>query len=680
MILFQVNKLMKSTFCILMLVFWSLLQAIPIRADVGDTRRVTRLDSLFELVNLDENWLYKKGDDTAWAETTLNDADWDTIRTTMHLDSMNDDLFEGKGWFRLHMEIPQKMFNQTYALLIRQQGASEIYLNGEKIKSNGSFATDTSEEERRNPILVPTLIKFSDTTHQVLAVRYSHENYRHYEKWFYHKQVGFSVSICEFDYGIAQLEYLITSNKFFLGLLMIFFILGLIHLLLYLFYRRKISNLYFSLFMMIFSLMVYTGMQQNAVSTNPDIPTIAAFIVSILVPFLFIMLQGFIYSLMYEKMHRLLKISFLLGLITALTYLLRLSFSNIIILVFAILASFDIIRLLILFLRRKYDGAWIIGTGLLLFVLFFISIFIIGSIIGGISINSSDPYALLILSFIVLTILSPPLSMSIYLARDFARTNLNLEKQLEQVKILSAKTLEQEREKKKILENQKEQLEIQVKERTRELEAEKEKTEELLLNTLPLKVVNDLKENGTTLPESFDEVTVYFSDIVGFTKASTELAPDLLIQELNEIFTAFDDIMVKNHCERIKTIGDAYLAVCGMPDKNEKHAENMLMAAMEIKKFLEDRNGTSDIKWKIRIGIHSGRVVGGVVGVRKYIYDVFGDTINTTSRMESHSEPMRINVSDTTYHLVKDKFKFIAREPMDIKGKGLMRMYFLEEN
>jgi class 3 adenylate cyclase len=296
---------------------------------------------------------------------------------------------------------------------------------------------------------------------------------------------------------------------------------------------------------------------------------------------------------------------------------------------------------------------------------------------GNINISGTGPLQILLLFLIVLAILSTPLSMWIYLARDIAKTNFNLEKQLEQVKLLSAKTIEQEREKKRILEGQKEKLEILVKERTRELEVEKEKTEELLLNTLPLKVVNDLKENGKTNPESFDDVTVYFSDIVGFTKLSAELAPDILIHELNDIFTAFDDIMVRHKCERIKTIGDAYLAVCGMPEKRKDHAKKMINAALEIRKFLENRNASSDIEWKIRIGIHSGRVVGGIVGVRKYIYDVFGDTINTTSRMESNSEPMQINVSETTYDLVKDNFQFIKRKPMNIKGKGLSNMYFL---
>jgi class 3 adenylate cyclase len=268
--------------------------------------------------------------------------------------------------------------------------------------------------------------------------------------------------------------------------------------------------------------------------------------------------------------------------------------------------------------------------------------------------------------------------MSIYLARDFAKTNKDLKVQLEQVKILSAKSIEQEKEKQKILAGQKDKLEVLVKERTHELEQEKEKTEELLLNTLPLKVVNDLKTNGYTDPESFENVTVYFSDIVGFTNISTSLEPAVLIGELNEIFTAFDDIMERNNCERIKTIGDAYLAVCGMPDKHDNHAQLMARAAIEIREYLEERNLKSEINWKIRIGLHSGKVVGGVVGVRKYIYDVFGDTINTTSRMESNSEPMRINVSETTWQLIRDQFKFTARDPMEIKGKGRMKMYFLE--
>ena len=141
--------------------------------------------------------------------------------------------------------------------------------------------------------------------------------------------------------------------------------------------------------------------------------------------------------------------------------------------------------------------------------------------------------------------------------------------------------------------------------------------------------------------------------------------------------------MIKYDCERIKTMGDAYLAVCGMPQKNEKHSEMMLRASIEILEYIKKRNTASKIEWKLRLGMHSGQVVGGIVGVKKYIYDVFGDTINTASRMESYSEPMHVNISEQTYHIVKDSefvkeknITFEQRIPAEVKGKGLMKMYF----
>lgn len=206
---------------------------------------------------------------------------------------------------------------------------------------------------------------------------------------------------------------------------------------------------------------------------------------------------------------------------------------------------------------------------------------------------------------------------------------------------------------------------------------ERQKSEKLLLNILPKKVADTLKKYGKTEPESFPEVTMYFSDIVSFTKTSTGLDPKYLIEELNDMFTTFDNIMESHNCERIKTIGDAYMGVCGLPAPNENHAENIARAAIDIVKALHKRNETSEITWRIRVGIHTGKVTGGVVGVKKYIYDVFGDTVNTASRMESNSEPMRINVSDKTYEILKDKFDFEEREPVEVKGKGAFQMYFL---
>ncbi len=218
-----------------------------------------------------------------------------------------------------------------------------------------------------------------------------------------------------------------------------------------------------------------------------------------------------------------------------------------------------------------------------------------------------------------------------------------------------------------------------IKAQVAEIATEKNKTERLLLNTLPKQIVSDLKTHGKTEPELFEDVSVFFSDIIGFTNISTTIEPKILIEELNEIFTEFDNIMEKYSCERIKTIGDAYMAVCGMPIKNLDHAENMINSAIEIIDYLNLRNQTEKYKWNIRIGIHSGAVIGGIVGIKKYIYDVFGDTVNTASRIESNSEALKINISEVTYNLVSEKFSFEERKPIEVKGLGLMKMYFVNK-
>ena len=219
---------------------------------------------------------------------------------------------------------------------------------------------------------------------------------------------------------------------------------------------------------------------------------------------------------------------------------------------------------------------------------------------------------------------------------------------------------------------------VQKRRAARTIEAEKEKSDELLLNILPAKVASDLKKQGTTEPEMFENVTVFFSDIIDFTEKSNALEPQVLISELNDIFTGFDNIIEKYHCERIKTIGDAYLAVCGLPESNPRHADNIVNAALEIVDYMKQRNENSSHNWEVRIGIHSGQVVGGVVGVKKYLYDVFGDAINTASRMEANSEPMRVNISQTTMELVKYRFVFDDRGDIETKGKGRIKMYYVK--
>lgn len=210
------------------------------------------------------------------------------------------------------------------------------------------------------------------------------------------------------------------------------------------------------------------------------------------------------------------------------------------------------------------------------------------------------------------------------------------------------------------------------------IEQEKDKSEKLLLNILPFKVAQELKNAGRAKPKRYDNVTILFSDFQGFTELVASISPIKLEQELNDIFSTFDDIMDNEGIEKIKTIGDAYLAASGLPEETPDHAQKCILAAKSMIDFLNQRNTRNQIKWKMRIGIHSGPIVAGVVGKKKFAYDLFGDTINTASRIETAGESGRINISTSTYELIKDEFECIHRGKIPAKGKGVIDMYFVK--
>jgi len=219
----------------------------------------------------------------------------------------------------------------------------------------------------------------------------------------------------------------------------------------------------------------------------------------------------------------------------------------------------------------------------------------------------------------------------------------------------------------------------------KKLAAEKQKSESLLHNILPEEISIDLKERGATTAKEFDAVTVLFTDFVNFTQAAEQLSPQALVQELHECFTAFDHIIERNGLEKIKTVGDAYLAVCGLPTADPHHAQKTVQAALEIRDFISDREKASPKgrfggAFEIRIGIHSGPVVAGIVGVKKFAYDIWGDTVNTAARMEQSGEAGKVNISETTFHLVKGVFACGHRGLVMAKNKGVLDMYFVEKN
>nr|WP_308805659.1 adenylate/guanylate cyclase domain-containing protein [Arthrospira platensis] len=175
----------------------------------------------------------------------------------------------------------------------------------------------------------------------------------------------------------------------------------------------------------------------------------------------------------------------------------------------------------------------------------------------------------------------------------------------------------------------------------------------------------------------FAEVTVLCTDIVGFTQLASELSPVDLVNLLNKIFSAFDMLTEAYGLEKIKTIGDAYMVVGGLPHRRDYHAIAIAEMAINMQKVMAELNKTQNRKLSIRIGIHSGPVVAGVIGLKKFIYDLWGDTVNTASRMESHGVPGKIHVSEDTYQLLQHQYLFEKREMIDVKGKGKMITYFL---
>jgi histidine kinase len=223
-----------------------------------------------------------------------------------------------------------------------------------------------------------------------------------------------------------------------------------------------------------------------------------------------------------------------------------------------------------------------------------------------------------------------------------------------------------------------ESLEQKVQERTEELQAEKQKSDKLLYNILPYETAQEIKQFGFSRSRFYESVTVLFTDFQGFTSLSSNLTPNELVDELNECFKTFDQIAEKYKIEKIKTIGDAYMAACGIPIPNSVHAENTILAAMEIRDYVHQRRINKEgVGFQLRIGIHTGPLVAGIVGTTKFQYDIWGDTVNIASRMESNGIAGCINVSATTYELVKQLFVFEEREETEVKGKGKMKMYFV---
>jgi class 3 adenylate cyclase len=209
------------------------------------------------------------------------------------------------------------------------------------------------------------------------------------------------------------------------------------------------------------------------------------------------------------------------------------------------------------------------------------------------------------------------------------------------------------------------------------LRQEQAKSERLLLNILPAPIAERLKQDSGIIADAFGDVTVLFADIVGFTELSARTPPGALVGLLNDLFSRFDELSARYGAEKIKTIGDAYMVCAGLPVERPDHADAIAALALDMQQAMAAFNAEHGTTLEVRIGINSGPVVAGVIGLRKFIYDLWGDTVNTASRMESHGMPGTIQVTEETYRRLRGRYAFEARGTIAVKGKGDTRTYFL---
>lgn len=463
-----------------------LLSIIPF-VDFAQTDSLFHLDSLPQAkeftindpgIQVLSNWKYNKGDDMRWADSAFNDRSWIFVNPEINFNKIPANTFEGIGWFRLHIKVDSNLINKTLALLITQSGASEIYLDGKLIHSFGRIDQNNLEnEERYDPQEVPFSIRFEKSNIHVIAIRYANavalRNYKNR-----------GVQLCGFNLKFADIREAtkykyITSNVFtaiFIFYFTFFIALSFLHFAFYLFYRNNKSNLYYSIFAGAFGTF-FLSIVVTKNFTLPDFVISVDYYASMLSDFYIPALLAMLYSVFYKKMPKVFWLWLLIFGLDLFVNIINKESKALGYLAYSIFIV-ESLRIIIAAIYKKLDGAWILGSGIITTVGFF-AIFLILSMFDIQSNFSASDWTGAIFGLIIIYVtLSIPLSMTIYLARDFAKTSKHLSKKLVEVEELSAKSIEQEKEKQKILETQKELLEVQVEERTHEIVEQKKLIEE----------------------------------------------------------------------------------------------------------------------------------------------------------------------------------------------------------
>lgn len=624
--------------------------------------------------NIKSGWKYTTRDSAAFSSPDYIDSTWKAGKTTLtDYDTTQKD-FEGIAWFRFTFATDSSIAHKQLAMLLNHTGASEIYLDGALLKKFGVIASRDSSQYY-DPNNIPFILPPLNEGRHVLAIRYANYDAKFNARWLETHDAGFSDVV--FVRADEHIKALIdqTAALTFISIILvgIFSVLAFLHFSLWMFYRQDYSNFYFSIFAVCFALFFCCGFFAF-ITTNVKLGLYTTVVIEPLLELVFVALCLVVREIFAKKEKifvSILMVLFIGSLIIQFAYP-RVAATLTFFVIFGV--SLYCIVFIFIGVRKRIPGAKILGTGIAFTALFLFGLLGASLMLDNVQINNSTPLGVFLVVMSILSILSIPISMSLYLSWNYSRVNRDLRGQLEQVKLLSEKTIQQEQDKLKLISSQNEMLEQKVEERTFQLQTEKKKSDTLLLNILPEEVAEELKNTGSAEAKQYNNVSVLFTDFVNFTGLSEQMTPKELVQEIHRNFTAFDAIIEKHGLEKIKTIGDAYMAVCGLPIEMPDHAQRVIKAAFEIRAYMEQSEGT----FKIRMGIHSGAVVAGIVGVKKYAYDIWGDTVNTAARMEQNSESGKINISGATYELVKDQFDCVHRGKVQAKNKGEIDMYFVE--
>ncbi|OJV55801.1 MAG: hypothetical protein BGO31_17055 [Bacteroidetes bacterium 43-16] len=651
--------ILKCLFLLLLADQWSYAQQGP--------QAVLTADSFSNGYYFTESWKFKAGDDPGYKKADWPDSTWAIVNSRYLKTTDSATSYRGIAWLRYRFQVDSSLLQTPLSIIIKQGGASEIYLDGTLLCTLGTVGTK-HKTEYQTGFDHPYIFTLKDAGWHTLAVRYDNTLFPPGEK----AKAGISLGIYEannyYSHYLPDREDTVSILMLIVG---VFVALSFIHLLLFVFYWKALYNLFFGLYNLSIAFLAYTAF---TLSSNNNFLESSQALGWLFYGFLLfgLSITGFVNDLFGKRKTRF-YILLIIALLLPIVYLLDARIGAFILIIYILFVVVEGFFVIIRAMFRRERAAFIVGGGIMLFFCM-IALLIVGLVVNGGEIDTSRTSGWVVASldtlFIALLV-SFPISISAYLAWQFSNTSNRLKKQLDEVERLSV-------EKQQILEQQNEQLELQVSERTRELQSEKQKSDNLLLNILPQEVAEELKEKGASKAQYYDEVSVLFTDFVNFTAIAQKLGVEELLEELNANFTAFDQIMEKHGLEKIKTIGDAYLAVSGLPVKNTDHALNAAAAALDILAFVAERKKQVPYGLNIRIGIHSGSLIAGIVGVKKFAFDIWGDTVNTAARMEQSSAPGKINISENTYHLIEQTFNCTYRGKLQAKGKGEMDMYFVE--